>query len=139
MIQRHRAHDIWATGKRNDADAIVWASFDKFACDFANRVHARRFLAADREVFRQHRTGNVQHEHDVNSASLDLCEALAELRAREGNHQECQRQQQQRPQDFTGSRGALSSDRSQTRCRRIRQRCSRPAFPAQPRKQRYRQ
>jgi hypothetical protein len=91
VIQRHRAHDIRSTGKRNDADAIVWTGFDEFACHFANRVHACRFLATDREIFRQHRAGNVQNEHDVNSARLDLREAFAELRSSECNHEESQR------------------------------------------------
>src|SRR4030095_14831879 len=90
VIQSHRAHDIWATGKRNDADAIVWASLDEFPRDFPNRIYASRFLASDREIFRQHRSGNVQHEHDVDSAGLDLRQAFAELRARESHYKKGQ-------------------------------------------------
>ena len=90
MIQRHRADDIRTTGKRNDADAIIWPSFNEFLGDRANRIDARCFLAADCKIFRQHRAGNVQHEHYVDSARLDLREAFAELRTRESNHEESQ-------------------------------------------------
>ncbi len=65
-------------------------AFDEFPRDLANRIDACRFLAADCEILRQHRAGNVQHEHDVDSAGLDLREAFAELRTRESNHEESQ-------------------------------------------------
>ena len=88
MIQCHWAYDIRTARKRNDADAIVWTSFDEFSRDFFNRVDACRFLTPDREIFGQHRAGNVEYEHNVDSARFDLREALAELRTREGNHEE---------------------------------------------------
>src|SRR4026207_520541 len=50
------------------------------------RVLACPCLAPDGEIFRQHRAGNVQHEHDVNSACLDLRETLTKLRSRESNY-----------------------------------------------------
>ena len=65
-------------------------AFDELARDLANRIHTRRFLAADRKIFRQHRAGDVQHEHDVDSAGLDLRKALAELRTRKTNHEKSQ-------------------------------------------------
>ena len=90
MIKRHRAHDIRTTGKRNDADTIVRPALDKLARDFANRIYARRFLAADCKIFGQHRAGDIQHEHDVDTAGFDLREAFAELRTRKTNHEESQ-------------------------------------------------
>jgi hypothetical protein len=53
-----------------------------------NRIYAGRFLAADREIFGQHRAGNVQHQHDVDSAGFDLCKTFAKLRTGESNHEE---------------------------------------------------
>ena len=90
MIQRHRAHHIRATGKRNNADAVVRPALDKLARDFANRIYARRFLAADCKIFGQHRAGDIQHEHDVDTAGFDLREAFAELRTRKTNHEKSQ-------------------------------------------------
>src|SRR5262249_3135316 len=82
VIQRHRTNDIWTTGECDNADAIVWPSFYKLACDFANRIYARRFLSADCKIFRQHRAGDIQYEHDIDPARLDLSKTLAELRTR---------------------------------------------------------
>jgi hypothetical protein len=50
MIQRHRANDIRTAGERDDPDSIVWPAFNEFACDFANRIDARRFLSADCKI-----------------------------------------------------------------------------------------
>ena len=51
---------------------------------------ACRLLAADGEILGQHRAGNVEHEHDVDAARLDLRETLAELRTRQGDDEESQ-------------------------------------------------
>ena len=94
MVQRHRAHDVRPTSERNDADSIVRPPFDKFACDFADRIHSCRFLSANREVFRQHRPGDIKYEHDVDPTRLDLSKTLAELRARKPNDENRKRSEQ---------------------------------------------
>ena len=91
MIQRHWAYDIRPPGKGDDTDAIVGTAFDKFACYFADRIHARRFLAADRKIFREHRSGDIKHEHNVDSARVYLSETLPELRTRERDDENSQR------------------------------------------------
>ena len=93
MIERHRANDIRATGECNNADSIVRPFFNKFACDFTDCIDTRRFLAADRKILRQHRAGDIQHEHDVDPARLDLGKALAELRTRKRNYEDRERSQ----------------------------------------------
>ena len=85
MIQRHRADDIGPAGKSNEADAIVRPTFDELAGYFANGVKARRAIAADGEIFRQHRARNIEHEHDVDPARLDLGQTFPELRPRQRN------------------------------------------------------
>src|SRR6266478_1232376 len=135
VIQRHGTHDIWTTGECDNADAIVWSSFYEFACDFADRIDSRRFLPADGKIFRQHRARDVEHEHDINPARLDLSKAFAKLRTRQPNYQDRQRSQQQCPQNFSCARGTPFSDCLKSRCRRISQRRSWSALSAQPRQQ----
>jgi len=61
----------------NDADSIVWPTFDEFARDFANRIDTRCFLSADCKILRQHRSGDVQRENNVDSAGFDLSKTFA--------------------------------------------------------------
>ena len=116
MIQRHRAHDIRTTGECNNADAIIRPSFDKFTCDFADRVHPGRFLSADRKIFRKHRPGDIEYEDDVDPTGFNLGKALAELRTCEPNHENGKRSQQQCSQNFPCARGTLFSDCPKPRC-----------------------
>ena len=139
MIQRHWTYDIWPAGKRNDTNAIVWTAFDKFSRHFSDCVHARRFLAADRKIFGQHRSGDIKHEHNIDPARVYLSKTLAELRTRECDGENRQRCKQQGSKDFSSARGALFSNGAKSRCRRERQGGSRPAFPAQIGEQRNRE
>src|SRR6266566_8444676 len=107
MIQRHWTYDIWPAGKRNDTNAIVWTAFDKFSRHFSDCVHARCFLAADRKIFGQHRSGDIKHEHNIDPARIYLSETLAELRTRERNNKNRERGEQKRPKDFSSARRAL--------------------------------
>src|SRR5437870_13853902 len=97
VIESHGTHDIRTTGECDNADAIIWSYFYKFPCDFADRIDSRRFLPPDRKIFRQHRAGDVQPQHDINPARLDLSKASAELRTRQPNYQDRQRSEQQSP------------------------------------------
>ena len=82
VIERHRADDVRPSGKGDDADPVVRPALDEFARHLADRVDAGGLVAADREILRQHRTGNIEHEHDVDPARFDLGQALAQLRPR---------------------------------------------------------
>ena len=117
MIQRHRAHDIRTTGECNNADAVVRPSFNKFACDFADRIYPGRFLSTDRKIFCQHRPGDIEHEHDIDPAGFDLRETFAKLRTRECNDENRERRKQQRPKDLSEARRALFSNDAKKRCR----------------------
>ena len=103
VIQCHRADDVWSSRERDHADTVVRPAFYEFARDFANRVDPRRFVAADGEIFCQHRTGNIEHEHDVDAARLHLSKALAELRSRQRHDEKGEAQPDKRPEKFAGS------------------------------------
>ena len=85
MIKCHRTYDIWTTRECDDAYVIIRPAFNEFARHFAYRIHSRRLLSANCKIFREHRSGDVQHEHDINPAGLDLRETFAELRTRQRN------------------------------------------------------
>ena len=116
MVQRHRTYNVGAGRKRNDPDAIVRPAFDELACHLADRVHARRFLTADRKIFCKHRSGNIEHQYDVDPTGLNLSKTFAKLRTRERNNENCDRRQQQRPQNFSRARRTLFSDFPKARC-----------------------
>ena len=129
VIQRHRADDVGPAGERDDADAIVRPAFDELSRDFADGIDSRRLFPADREIFCQHRSGNIEHEHDVDPAGLDLGETFAQLRPRQRDDKNCQSCEQQRAQNFAGARRALLSDGSGVRCRRKMSAAAAPRFP----------
>ena len=95
MIQCHRANHIRATRECDDADAVVWSAFDEFTCDFADRIDTRRLLSADCKILGQHRSGDIQRQDNIDPTGFDLSKTFAELRTREGNHEDRNRSQHQ--------------------------------------------
>ena len=77
MIERHRAHHIGPARERDDTDPVVRPGFDEFARHFPDRVDAGGRFSTDREIFREHRSRDIEREDDVDSARLDLGETLA--------------------------------------------------------------
>src|SRR5262249_33191167 len=94
MIQRHWAHDIRSTRKGNNADAIIWPGFDELACYFANSVHPRRLLSPDCKILREHRSGDVKHEHNIDPTCFHFGETFTKLRTRERYNEDSERRQQ---------------------------------------------
>ena len=88
MVERHWTNDVGSPGEGDDADPIVRSPLNKLTRDLANGVESRRLLQPDGEIFNQHRAGNVEHEHDVDSARLHLIQRLAQLRTGKSNDEQ---------------------------------------------------
>ena len=132
VIQCHRADHVRAAGEGDNPDPVVRPAFDEFARHFADRFNSGRGFPSDLEVFRQHRLGNIEGEHDIDAARFHLGETFAELRPGHREGEQRQTQQHQGAQKVSGARRARFAERSQRRRGRKSQRRCRPALAAEP-------
>ena len=136
MIESQRTNDIRTPGKSDDADAIVRPGFDEFAGHLADGVDPRRGVAADGEILRQHRAGNIEHDHDVDPAGFDFGQAFAELRAGQRDDENGEREIEQTAHEFSRARAAPLAQGAQGRGRGKNERGGGAALAAQPGDQR---
>src|SRR5207244_9067086 len=92
MIERQWTDEIRMSCERNDADAIVRTSFNEFARDLFYRIKPARAIMADGEVLEQHGGRDIEQQHDVNSARLDVAGCFSKLRPRERNGESSKRE-----------------------------------------------
>ena len=131
MIERHRADDVGLSAESDDSDSVVRPSLNEFARDFPHRIEAGRLFATDGEVFRQHRAGNIEHEHDVDAARFYLGQAFPELRPGNRDDEGDKREPNQSAQKSARSIGAAFSNRTKRRSCRKDDRRPRADFSAQ--------
>src|SRR6185369_17309095 len=88
VVEREGAREIRSSREGDQSDPISGTRLDEFLDDDTRDVEPARRLAAELEVERAHRAGDVDCQHDVDPAGLDLAGAEALLRPRERDDEE---------------------------------------------------
>ena len=83
MIKRRRRDQIRIIRKHHQADSVTRTAFNKFRCTRLHGLHSGGF--AQRLL---HALGQVQHDHDLQSASLDAVQDEGIDRTEQGDEQE---------------------------------------------------
>ncbi len=88
VVERERADHVGAAGECHDADAIVGPAVDELFGDLFYSLEAVGLFASDGEVFREHGAGDVDGEHDVESAGAGDFVVGGDAGTREGEDEQ---------------------------------------------------
>ena len=72
MIQRERAYQVGCAGEFHQAEPVVRPLVDELGNYLFHNADAVHWLIVHLEVLRLHGPGNVQREHHVDAAGVDL-------------------------------------------------------------------
>ena len=101
MIECQRTDQIRPTGERDHAEFVVRPLADEFADNLFHHLKPVGRFAGEGEIQRFHRSRDIQGEHDINSAGLDLGGSAATARSGKRDDQQRQRQQSKKRQHAT--------------------------------------